>query len=345
MAAVLSGNDVRVLGDCIRKVYASADLATYRAETARVAAALVSADMVTYNEIGLAPGEAYTVEHPAGALSEEERVRFHAHVGEHPILRHMRATGDRRAVRISDLISVARFRRLALYNEFFRRVGVEDQLAIGVDTPPPVLVGVAWNRGRRSFSERDKAVLDLVRPHLDQARRRAVELEGTLDALAACDGHAARGVLRIDCDGVALQGTELAWRLLRRELGGPPRQLPPVVRAWARAQLGGLAQGRAPATLTTGRLHLRCLPERTGRGAVLLVEEEHGLEPLRRLGLTRRQADVLSLLTRGKTNGEVALILGLALGTVKKHLEHIYALLGVETRAAAVLKAAQVLGF
>lgn len=51
--------------------------------------------------------------------------------------------------------------------------------------------------------------------------------------------------------------------------------------------------------------------------------------------LTEREIEVLRWLTCGKTNKDIADILGLSPRTVNKHLEHIYIKLGVETRTAA----------
>jgi DNA-binding CsgD family transcriptional regulator len=53
------------------------------------------------------------------------------------------------------------------------------------------------------------------------------------------------------------------------------------------------------------------------------------------LGLTPREGEVLSWLSKGKTNRDIAQILGLSPRTVDKHLEQIYAKLGVENRTAA----------
>jgi DNA-binding CsgD family transcriptional regulator len=53
------------------------------------------------------------------------------------------------------------------------------------------------------------------------------------------------------------------------------------------------------------------------------------------LGLTSREGEVLSWLAKGKTNRDIAQILGLSPRTVDKHLEQIYAKLGVENRTAA----------
>ena len=67
-------------------------------------------------------------------------------------------------------------------------------------------------------------------------------------------------------------------------------------------------------------------------------------EPLLRLGLTRRVAEVLLWVAQGKTNFDIATILGISESTVKKHLLEIFQALGVETRSAATLRALEVLG-
>lgn len=61
------------------------------------------------------------------------------------------------------------------------------------------------------------------------------------------------------------------------------------------------------------------------------------------LGLTPRVAEVLLWLCQGKTNGDIAIILGNSESTVKKHVLEIFAVLGVETRTAASLRALEVL--
>lgn len=62
---------------------------------------------------------------------------------------------------------------------------------------------------------------------------------------------------------------------------------------------------------------------------------------LRNEGLTRRETEVLAWVAQGKTNCEVATILGASPRTVQKHLEHIFQKLGVETRTAAAVWAWQ----
>lgn len=66
-------------------------------------------------------------------------------------------------------------------------------------------------------------------------------------------------------------------------------------------------------------------------------------QPLESLGITARQAEILLWVAQGKTNPEIALILGLSQLTVKKHLENIFERMGVETRHSAALRAIEVL--
>jgi DNA-binding NarL/FixJ family response regulator len=70
----------------------------------------------------------------------------------------------------------------------------------------------------------------------------------------------------------------------------------------------------------------------------------HSAVPLEEvLGLTRRVAETLLWLAQGKTNGEIATILGNSESTVKKHVLAIFEKLGLETRTAASLRALEVL--
>ncbi len=85
------------------------------------------------------------------------------------------------------------------------------------------------------------------------------------------------------------------------------------------------------------RAELSAGPKRAPAGAA---------EPgqLERLGLTPREAEVLFWVAQGKTNPEIATILGIGLTTVKKHLEATFAKLGVENRTSAAALALEKLG-
>ena len=65
--------------------------------------------------------------------------------------------------------------------------------------------------------------------------------------------------------------------------------------------------------------------------------------PLLKLGLTPRAAEALLWLAQGKTNSDIAAILGITESTVKKHVQEIFDKLGVETRGAATVRALEIL--
>jgi DNA-binding response OmpR family regulator/DNA-binding CsgD family transcriptional regulator len=78
-----------------------------------------------------------------------------------------------------------------------------------------------------------------------------------------------------------------------------------------------------------------------------LVESDAASEESRlkqHFALTAREADVLVWVARGKSNRDVGAILGLSPRTVNKHLEQIYAKLGVENRTSAAALALRALG-
>lgn len=69
--------------------------------------------------------------------------------------------------------------------------------------------------------------------------------------------------------------------------------------------------------------------------ALAIEPEQKGIGTM----LSPREREVLEWLARGKTNGEIALLLDIRTATVKKHLEKLYTKLGVENRHAAALLA------
>src|SRR5262249_347504 len=66
-------------------------------------------------------------------------------------------------------------------------------------------------------------------------------------------------------------------------------------------------------------------------------------KPLESLKLTPREAEVLLWVAQGKSNGDIAILLGMAEKTVKKHMSSIFEKLGVEGRNAATIRALEVL--
>ena len=86
-------------------------------------------------------------------------------------------------------------------------------------------------------------------------------------------------------------------------------------------------------------LGVKTLPKYPGPVAETLMEAiDH--TPLRRAGLSRREAEVLHWMSQGKRDKEIAIILGISYRTVTHHVSAILQKLGAETRTAAVAAAA-----
>jgi DNA-binding CsgD family transcriptional regulator len=155
---------------------------------------------------------------------------------QHAIGEHFRRTGDLRPRMMSDMLRPREWRALDLYNLYFAPMQYE--LKFGLPSRAGYTKMFLFHSSRRDFEERDRLVVELLRPHLQ----------------------------RID------------------ETFAGRRQVTADV------------------------------------------------------PLTRREREVLAWVERGKTNAEIAQILWIAPGTVKKHLDNVYEKLGVRTRTAAVTR-------
>jgi DNA-binding NarL/FixJ family response regulator len=97
---------------------------------------------------------------------------------------------------------------------------------------------------------------------------------------------------------------------------------------------------QAGRTLTAIRLEGAGLGETMWLLATRDADARHATR-LATASLTPRETEVLSWIAKGKTNRDVAEILGMSPRTVNKHLEHVFEKLGVETRAAAAALASR----
>lgn len=130
---------------------------------------LVPAESCSYNHLVGPVAVAWRIE-PADALDFPDADQlFQEHLPEHPLLRYYETTGDLSARRISDVASDRQFRALGLYSEFYRPAQVDHQLVVSTPAPHGGVISVALNRRGRDFSDQQREVIDLLRPHLSQA--------------------------------------------------------------------------------------------------------------------------------------------------------------------------------
>jgi DNA-binding CsgD family transcriptional regulator len=110
---------------------------------------------------------------------------------DHPVLARDLTSPAQGARRISDFVDSRTWRRGALFNEFYRPLGMNRELTGQLSWGPGgASCCVVLHRAGREFSERDCVMLELLTPHLRAARAR-VDSEARLTRILAASGTGA----------------------------------------------------------------------------------------------------------------------------------------------------------
>jgi DNA-binding CsgD family transcriptional regulator len=334
----LRERDFRAALDFVGEVHDAQDREEFRSIVLPGYRTLVPALHVSYNEI--VDGDRVTAAIVEPELPDWAVVAWQEHAGENPLLQRYLRTRDGRALRFSDVLTRKELRGLSLYRDFYAPLEVEHQIAFILPSTPRLTIGVALTRSDADFSERDRLLLELTRPHMIQAYRAAElreRLAATIDGLGAgldADGTA---LVLLEADGTVGFATAAASTILAGgdgalAEGAPP---PPPLAEWlaGKARSGSVVVGGR--TLLVRRI-------RSGGRFVLVLDEPAQALPLpalRGLGLTPREAEVLRELALGAPTTTAAANLGMAPRTLAKHLQRVNAKLGVGDRGQAVATA------
>jgi len=192
-----------------------------------------------------------------------------------------------------------------------------------------------------------REVLARMNVHLQGARRARQEAMQAGQARNALDAFGYASISVRMPEGKLTWQTGLARELLLRYCGTRAPETPAAVLDWLRRHLPGTRQGIEPPPLMIAQgacsLSLR-LHRQTGDGDdgddwLIIMREVSDTAAIDAMSLalklTAREAEVLYWVVKGKTNKDIAEILGASPATVKKHLERVFVKLGVETRTAA----------
>ena len=189
-----------------------------------------------------------------------------------------------------------------------------------------------------------RAVIARIESHLRSA---------SMIALAAVASEAAaNAVIVLDRDGAPVWQTSKALEWVKLYFPDPvpgttPSGLPLLLHDYVTRHLDSAMADAAVAPLLVqgagAELQIRFASGERSGDLLLILEKCLRPEPMSEpitlpmagYRLTPRELDVLAWLAKGKTNRDIADILGMSPRTVNKHLEHIFVKLGVETRSAA----------
>lgn len=204
-----------------------------------------------------------------------------------------------------------------------------------------------------------REVIARMAVHLQGARQARQQTQMARQARNALDAFGYASIMVRLRDGRVVWQTPLARDLLHRYFGGLDPQAPVLqdapdtVTQWLRRQVD-LLNGAAfmPGTTEpprmvveqgarrlTFRLHEQAGDSEGGGDWLLVMRESSDVAAIDAMSLsfklTAREAEVLYWVVKGKINRDIADILGASPATIKKHLERVFAKLGVETRTAA----------
>jgi DNA-binding CsgD family transcriptional regulator len=150
-------------------------------------------------------------------------------------------------------------------------------------------------------------------------------------------------------DGRLMWQTSLARELLMRYCGTDAPTTPIPVLTWLRRHVAKGLSGVDPPRLSieagpkrlSFRLHQQIGDSEGGGDWLIIMQEVSDESVIEAMGLcfklTPKEAEVLYWVVKGKINRDIGDIVGSSPMTVKKHLEHVFAKLGVETRTAAAM--------
>jgi DNA-binding CsgD family transcriptional regulator len=168
---------------------------------------LVGAQSVSYCEIDRMRGETdyEACSDPApGDRGEEEA--YWATVHEHPIRKHRVATGSIQAFKFHDFLTPGQLRKTEFYADYIRPWATPFVMTFGLPAPTGRSRTFILVRESRDFGERERAIVELLQPHLARARRDA--------ELASHSALTRRETQVLGCvaDGLTNRGiAELLW--------------------------------------------------------------------------------------------------------------------------------------
>ena len=164
---------------------------------------------------------------PGSALSAQDQACFDRFFLEHPLVRYHGELHGQGAHRISDSLPFSRFRETPLYNEYYRRIGIDHVIALPIHVDAHTLVSFVLNRRGRDFSDRERNALDLLREHLAQLYRQSQALERAQAALTGLNllfEQSGSAWMRLGSQRELLAASALALSWVERYAGAAPRQ-------------------------------------------------------------------------------------------------------------------------
>ncbi|MDQ6777334.1 MAG: hypothetical protein M3071_14200 [Actinomycetota bacterium] len=294
----LRARDLRAVLGAAQELRGAESAAGFPSAVIDVMERVVAADVPSYNEVDL-PGRTIVAVAPKRALFPHAEELVGRYVHQNPTVSYFARTADGSARKLSDFVSTRALHKLDLYNLVYRPVGLEHMIALvlprrwGRARSPVTQLRLSLGRATLDFSERDRDVLNALRPFLARAKYyldEVDELRATIRRLERGAVAAERLIVVLDRGARVTDASVPAAKLLRWLGWRPSADLPEPLGSWVRQHRSDDAHVK-PLVLEApnGRLSARLLRGRGSDPDVVMLEPvdaETSLDSLRVRGLS-----------------------------------------------------------
>jgi DNA-binding CsgD family transcriptional regulator len=348
----LTSRNLKALANFLLRLYVADSRDSYINTILTGIKSLVPCCYTSYNEIDIPARKTFYKSHGADeTLYQSIQPAFKAYLHQHPWGQRVLTTPDYGVHTVSDFMPDRVFRRLDLYQEYYRHLGISRQLGVSLSVPPSLFIPIVINRDGRDYGSRERQMLDVLRPHLTQAFHNAHAWERMSERRSSFQRlfqTLDKALVETDRYGKILwtsPGADSFFLRHRLRDSKPSAYLPSTLLDW---MLNAVRKREPQSVLSTPAKPLRLrtasgtltihLVEAAERVRLLLEDRSETLPSDDELAsqLSPREQEVLRILATGRSNDQIARLLGISRRTVQKHLERIYERLGVENRTAAV---------
>lgn len=347
MRSLLLSRDLGSILRVLPQLYAPAPPEKFPQIAMSIVGELMPAPYISYDEVDPSRGVVLNELSREPPMPYEEFVAgWEQHVDEHPCIRYAKAGGPDPVVSISDFLTLREFKETGLYHACFKPGGMQHQVALNIPAVRRV-VGMGITRDV-NFTDRERAIIEVLRPHIAQARANTFFFASNGSPVSPDEL-----ILKLDQDGsvrawshrIQLILTDYYDCQFRGRWTPPQTLLDWIARNVARLRAGDIRPDAfTPLAVHRGAKHLAIRFFHTPEGRMFVAFEETTADvadPLRyvAIGLTPRQSEILTWVAQGKRDSEIAQIIQSSARTVSNHVYRILGKLGVETRTAAVAEA------
>lgn len=284
---------------------------------------VVSTDGVRFAELQKAPSVRFRVMARYGPGPDPSASIVRSPSSSPLVAEHLR-TGIRGWVSVDDLLPDGSWSTHPLYLEAYQPLGLRAQISCALRVSEQFTYSLSLNRAGRDFDDRERDRLGQYRRLACSAWLRVEELEAVRSAMALLHDQPENDALLVLSPDPSTPQVVYCTQAMRR-LFPNEAELRELVSQIAVSAVHVGARVATPASPA-----LRLVAVHTGDALVV-----HAV-PTNLANLTDRERQILAALADGRTARAIGHQLAISEGTVRKHLENLYAKIGVHDRLSAV---------